>query len=233
MKVLLFGNDAHKLKNKAIKAGLEVVEEKSTPVWLDKPDVVVSFGGDGTFLQAEAVFPYIPKIILKNSRICKLCIKTTPEKAFLALKNKKYKVEKLPKIEVIYGKEKLVAVNDIVVHNKDPRHGMRYKVWIDGGQVNTEIIGDGVVVATPLGSSGYYRSITDSIFETGLGLAFNNSTEQSDHMVLNENRIIEIEITRGPVHVFADNQTKYLVVEEGERIKIKKHKTPTKIIRMI
>ena len=225
MKVLLFGNDAHKLKNKALEAGLEVVEEN--------PDVVVSFGGDGTFLMAEAVFPYITKIILKNSRICKLCVKTTPEKAFIALKNKKYKIEKLPKIEVIYGKEKLVAVNDIVVHNKDPRHGMRYKVWIDGEQVNTEIIGDGVVVATPLGSSGYYRSITDSIFETGIGLAFNNSTEQSDHMVLKKERIIELEITRGPAYAFADNQTKHLVIEEGERVKIKIHKISTEIIKVI
>jgi len=225
MKVLLFGNDAHKLKNKALEAGLEVVEEN--------PDVVVSFGGDGTFLMAEAVFPYITKIILKNSRICKLCIKTTPEKAFLALKNKKYKVEKLPKIEVIYGKEKLVAVNDIVVHNKDPRHGMRYNVWLDGVQVNTEIIGDGVVVATPFGSSGYYRSITDSIFETGIGLAFNNSTEQSDHIVLRDDRVIKIEITRGPANVYADNQKESFTVAEGDFVEIRRHKTPTKIIKVI
>lgn len=222
MKIYLYGKNSEKLKPLAEKVGFIVVEKN--------PDIVVCFGGDGTFFQAEAEFPYIPKLILKDSRICKLCADTTPRKAFLALKNRKYKKEAVPKLDAICGKERLVAVNDIVVHNRDPRHAMRYCVWIDGVSINTEIIGDGVVASTPLGSSGYYRSITDSVFETGIGLAFNNSTEQADHMVLRDTRTIEIEIMRGPAHVFADNQENNIVVEEGDRIKIKKHKTPAHII---
>jgi len=37
-----------------------------------------------------------------------------------------------------------------------------------------KVIGDGLLVATPFGSSGYYRSISGGVFETGLGVAFNN-----------------------------------------------------------
>lgn len=37
-----------------------------------------------------------------------------------------------------------------------------------------KVIGDGLLVATPFGSSGYYRSITGGVFEIGVGVAFNN-----------------------------------------------------------
>ena len=92
------------------------------------------------------------------------------------------------------------------------------------------MIGDGVVVATPFGSTGYYRSITDSYFETGIGLAFNNSTEQADHVVLSEQRNIEITITRGPAQVYSDNQDEVVTIIEGEKVSIQKSKSLARIV---
>jgi NAD+ kinase len=109
---------------------------------------------------------------------------------------------------------------------------MRYKFSINGKNSGHEIIGDGVVVSTPFGSTGYYRSITDSFFEVGIGLAFNNSTEQSDHMVLSEDSEIEILITRGPANIYADNQSEVLTIEEGKITTIKKSDKFAKIIRV-
>jgi len=79
-----------------------------------------------------------------------------------------------------------------------------------------EFIGDGLVVATPFGSTGYYRSITDSYFELGIGIAFNNSTEQADSLVVKEQRQIKVLITRGPALLYADNQTKIINLKEQE-----------------
>jgi len=98
-------------------------------------------------------------------------------------------------------------------------------------QVGGEIIGDGIVVATPsFGSTGYYKSITDSFFEVGIGLAYNNSTEQSDHVVLDENRIISIEITRGPAIIYADNQETSISLNKGDVATIKKSSQTAKIV---
>jgi len=115
-----------------------------------------------------------------------------------------------------FGADHLVALNEIVIHNKNPQHGIRYRVFLDKTDLGKEFIGDGLVVATPFGSTGYYRSITDSYFELGIGIAFNNSTEQADSLVVKEQRQIKVLITRGPALLYADNQTKIINLKEQE-----------------
>jgi NAD kinase len=125
----------------------------------------------------------------------------------------------------------LIAINEIIVHNSNPRKAIRYTVHVDDKQIGNEIIGDGIVVATPsFGSTGYYRSITDSFFEVGIGLAFNNSIEQSDHMVLRDNRVIKLNLVRGPADVYADNQESSIELCENESVTIRKSEDTAKIV---
>jgi NAD+ kinase len=183
-------------------------------------------------MHSEASYPGIPKIILRNSRICKSCSPFENGEVLQKIKSGKYKIEKFWKIAGKVRGKKIIALNDITIHNGDPRHAIRYKFAVNGKQIGHEIIGDGVVVATPFGSTGYYRSITDSFFEVGLGLAFNNSTEQADHMVLREDSKIELEITRGPAVAFADNQEEKITLEVGDKITLEKSAEVAKIVRV-
>lgn len=214
MDVILFGKNISEIRSLIKASGFKVVEKN--------PKFVVSYGGDGTLMHSEFKYPGIPKIILKNSLICKRCSPLTNEDILKRVKNREYILEDIIKLEVKTGGQKLYAINDIAVHNKDARHAMRYSLSVNDKVIGNTIIGDGVVVATPFGSTAYYRSITDSFFELGIGLAFNNSTEQSDHMVLKEGSIIKIKIIRGPVVVYADNQKRELILKEGVEITIKK-----------
>lgn len=224
MKILLFGENTEEAK-KLLSAHkeLEIVSEN--------PEVVITFGGDGTLMRAEHNFPGIPKLYLKNSHVGKLA---HPEKGnaeiVSALAEGKYAIREHMKLEAESGGKKLLALNDIIVHNENPRHAIRYAVFADGKRIGGEIIGDGVVFATPLGSTGYYRSITDSSFETGIGLAFNNSTEQSDHIVLQEEREVRIEIVRGPAIVYADNQDESISLGDGGIVIVRKARETAKLI---
>jgi NAD kinase len=121
-------------------------------------------------------------------------------------------------------------MNDIILHNKDSRHAIRYNLKVNEKPLGKEIIGDGIIVATPYGSTAYYRSITDSYFELGIGLAFNNSTEQSDHVVLKEDSVVSVTIARGDALVYADNQQDEIDVTEGSEITIRKSKEVTHIV---
>jgi len=199
----------------------------------DKPDLVLSYGGDGTMMLAESSFPGIPKVILKkDGSICKKCSSLSNKEVLKRIKKGNYEIEKLWKLKVLVAGESLFGMNDIIIHNKDARHAIRYKVWVNDREMSSTIIGDGVVVATPFGSTAYYRSITDSFFETGMGLAFNNSIEQSDHVVLREDSKIKIKIIRGPVVVYADNQLEFIDAKEGDEIKIKKSNIVAKILKV-
>jgi NAD+ kinase len=224
MKVAVFGNEKEKIIHLVGQCGFELND--------DSPDFVISYGGDGTVMRSETEFPGIPKVILKNSSVCKLCSVYGNEEVLRKVSRGQYKIQNFWKLKVLLNEKEKNALNDITIHNIDPRHAMRYKFSINGKNSGHEIIGDGVVVSTPFGSTGYYRSITDSFFEVGIGLAFNNSTEQSDHMVLSEDSEIEILITRGPANIYADNQSEVLTIEEGKITTIKKSDKFAKIIRV-
>ena len=98
---------------------------------------------------------------------------------------------------------------------------MRYDVRIDGELYGQEIVGDGVGVSTVHGSTAYYRSITHSIFRTGIGLAFSNSTELVNHLVLPEDSVINIKIIRGPGELTADNAPEMPLVKDGSECEIR------------
>lgn len=89
------------------------------------------------------------------------------------------------------------ALNDIHLHHTDPVRAAKFAARVsdvpadrsgdrivDGTRETVydadRIIGDGLLVATPFGSTGYYRSITDGTFETGVGVAFNNVHKPMD-----------------------------------------------------
>ncbi len=221
-RVILYGKNKASIENSVKSCGFEIVGQEA--------DFVISFGGDGTLIGSESMYPGIPKIVLKDSQICKKCSQLSNEDVLLRIRDGRYFLEETMKLEATAKNKTISAMNDIIVHNDDSRHAIRYTVAIDEKPLGDEIIGDGIVVATPsFGSTGYYRSITDSFFEVGIGLAFNNSIEQSDHMVLDDKRIIKLSIKRGPAVVYADNQDDSMLLQENDVVIIKKSEDTAKI----
>jgi len=223
MKLLIYGEHTEEIRNLAKNAGFEIVDKN--------PDMLASCGGDGTLMRAENDFPGIPKFILKKSKTSKKGHDLSPEEILEKISKGKYSIEEEIKISATFKNKNITGLNEIIVHNSDPRKAVRYEIFINGMQIGNEIIGDGVVVSTPYGSTGYYRSITDSFFEVGIGVAFNNSTEQSDHMVLKENSEIVVKITRGPAVAYADNSDEEIALASGDEIVIKKSESIAKIIK--
>lgn len=227
MRAILFTDEKNRamLETLVKNAGIDGAQEN--------PEAVISYGGDGALMRAEYAHPGIPKLLLKGSVICKLCSPLANDEVLKKFSAGEYRIDEMEKLEVRAGEKILRGINDIIVHNDNPRHAIRYQLAVNNQQVGDEIIGDGVVVATPLGSTGYYRSITDSFFELGIGVAFNNSTEQADHMVLRDDAVIRIKITRGPAFVYADNQAEAIPLADGDKVTIQKSSEVARIIRVI
>jgi len=224
-KLLIFGQNKEEIEKAAKDIGFEIVESE--------PEIIASFGGDGTFMMAEHTFPGVPKFPLRNSRICKLCFDMPNEEILKRIWAGEYKIEEEMKIEASANGEIVFGLNEIIVHNSDPRRAIRYTLSIGGKKITNEIIGDGVAISTPIGSTGYYRSITDSFFQVGIGIAFNNSTEQSDHMVVKEDSEILIKILRSPAMIYADNNPKEIILGDGDEVFVRKAKVAAKIIKLL
>ncbi len=214
MNVAIFGTNKSALEPLVKAVGFTVTEKN--------PEIVLSFGGDGTLMRSEMLYPGIPKVAFRDNTICKKCSALPHEEILSQLSKGEYTKETLFKLGAQAKRKELIGLNDIIVHNKDPRHGIRYHLSVDGKDIGHEIVGDGIVVATPFGGTGYFRSITDSFFEVGIGIAFNNSTERFDHMIVEEGSTIQMSITRGPAVVYADNCEDLIDLSPGDTVIIKK-----------
>ncbi len=188
----------------------------------ENPDFVISYGGDGTLLKSEHLYPGIPKLFLRNSLIGNLGFKETNEEVLEKFFADELTIKKYFKIEAQIKNKKIVAVNEFSLKNTNPRNSIRFDVCVNDEKILHRIVGDGLIAATPIGSTGYYRSITRSTFELGIGIAFNNTTEHYNHMVLKEDSVIKVVILRGPAFCYVDNHDEETVLEVDDEIVIRK-----------
>ena len=190
----------------------------------NNPELIIAHGGDGALLDAERLFPGTPILPLRDQETAPLCAGHTYEKQlddFCA--GETPKTINLKLYSSFEGKE-ILGLNDIFIHNCNRGRAMRYRVWIDDELYASEIVGDAVGMATIHGSAAYYRSITHSIFKTGLGLAFSNSTEVVNHLVLPEDAVVRVKIIRGPGIMVADNNPDLIEIPQGSEVFIRKAK---------
>lgn len=221
MKIAVYGKTPEsktQLQKEIRKSGFQYDEKN--------PDIVISYGGDGTFLSAERKYPGIPKALFRYSKICKKCHNLPITHALELIKKKRYKIIEHKKLEA----KGFLAVNDIVIRNRNPTHAIRFVLEINGKQVNGEIIGDGIVVSTPFGSTAYFHSITRKTFQKGLGIAFNNTIEEHPPVFLNEKSRIKLTLTRGEALIGADNNPKVLILKQGNSAIIKTSSKKAKLI---
>jgi len=225
MKIAVYGKTPESkaiIQKAAKKAGFTYNE--------NSPDLVISYGGDGTFLWAERKYPGIPKALFRYSKQCKKCHDLPINHALELIKKGKYKIKAHRKIEARINKTILLGTNDIVIRNALPTHAIRFTLHVNGKQVNKELIGDGIVVATTFGSTAYFQSITRKNFKKGIGIAFNNTTTYNPPIFLSEKATIKLTLTRGEAFAVADNKPRMVVLTQGKNITIKSSKQKTKVV---
>ena len=193
------------------------------------PEIVIALGGDGTFLFAEQKYPGVPKLLIRHKTGCNECYKHDFSEIFTKLSRGQYDIIEELKIEAIIGKKKLVALNEINVHYVPPR-ALRFTVHVNGVQIGNNMIGDGVVVSTPYGSTGYFFSIVRKSFIKGIGVAFNNTVDYVKPLYLDENAIVQVKILRENGVVAADCNDSIISVKPGTEIIIKSSLKKAKIL---
>jgi len=218
MKVLLygrFGKHPQELGPLVAQFGFEIVDSD--------PEVVITYGGDGTFLGAERDWPQIPKLLLRDSDHCRLCSTLSNEELLSGLKNGSLQSNLMNKLEVKIHNRVLLAANDVVLRNSLVNSALRFKFTAGlENHLQEEFIGDGIVIATPLGSTGYYYSITRKTFTQGLGLAFNNIHNIDVDPIVTDAMSLTILVVRGPGQLSVDNNPEMLTLSDGDEIIINK-----------
>lgn len=130
-----------------------------------RSDVIISIGGDGTMLATAFNAQKFDKPVLglnlgKLGFLVEADISNMDE-IISALKTNNYSIEERMVIcgELQgYDQENLFAINDLVIDKGGWPKMIELTVWVDGEYVTT-FSSDGVIAATPTGSTGYSISV--------------------------------------------------------------------------
>jgi len=130
----------------------------------DDPDILITIGGDGSALYyyrtlKKPILPLRSATLTSQGYVSDIGMGDL-EVACLKLRETQFYIEKRILLDVIKNRKKLSsAINDVTIMPVPPK-AMRYSVCVDGKPLfgYEKLIGDGVTIATPTGSTGYNRS---------------------------------------------------------------------------
>ncbi len=124
-------------------------------------DIIITIGGDGTILRTQSLINSrkIP-IFGINMGTVGFLTEIAPEETFHALKevlDGKYFIEERTRLEVWHNRKLAPALNEVVLMTRMPAKMLHLEIKVDEEQVE-ELRADGLIIATPSGSTAYAMS---------------------------------------------------------------------------
>lgn len=174
----------HSLARHLTKAGLSVIATEELAGDLQaqatdktnlaaEADMIIAVGGDGTMLHAAALTSGtdVPLLGVNRGRLGFLT-DVSPDEMLDRLDeilNGQYSTDSRLQLQATVlrsdgSEESAIALNDVVLQRRDTGRMLDFETWIDGRYVNTHM-GDGLIVATPTGSTAYALSCGGPIIE--------------------------------------------------------------------
>lgn len=224
------------LGNEAPTATLYYLDEP-TPPSADGESLIVSLGGDGTFLKAAHVAHALnaPVLAVNLGRVGFLLdVPSTAIAASVrdAMSNGTVS-ERLALSVTIEGvDDEVFALNEVVVERSQAGHMVRVRTFVDN-QEYLSYSADGVMVATPTGSTGYNFSAGGPVIEPSLKVL--TLTPIAPHftidrsIVVSERAEIRLVVDDKPALLVADGQT-IASLRPGDGVLVRRSDSPVRVV---
>ena len=173
----------------------------------DEADIIISYGGDGTLLDTFQKFPNKTILPIRNYDRCNI-----HNDNFNFFDTNYVNIK--PIIDLKFNDKNLFGISEMVIRNSNVSKAIRFNLKINDQIYAENIIGDGIICATSLGSSGYFKSVTNTIFNDGIGIGFINNTQGMSNLIIDNKSIIEIELIRGNAQLCLDHIEEKLFEKE-------------------
>ncbi len=201
---------------------------------VQKSDIILAFGGDGVILSvAKAVGEHMLPILGVNTGrlgfLAEIDIQELIDNIKIVLE-KKFYIEKRMVLEAVIPSDnnvgKIYGLNDIVVNKGPYARTIVLEIFIGNKYFNT-YTADGVIIATPTGSTAYSLSAGGPILSPNIeGIIINPICPHSlaeRPVIISADSLISITLKTNIDHIeiFADGQITYHLKPE-QKIEIKK-----------
>lgn len=263
MRVAIHGRDFHSKSSRFIESIVELLQaHKSTVIVSDKVkkhfegslksfdhksglenvDYFVSVGGDGTLLESVTYIGKreIPILGINTGRLGFLATisREETESTIILLCKRKLKTEKRSLLKLSSNRKLFdgfsYALNDFTIMKKDSSSMITVHVYVDGELLNS-YWADGVIVATPTGSTGYSLSgggplvmpSTESIIITPVSP--HNLTARP--IVLSDKSEIEFKIEGRSKKFLVSLDSRFVTIDDSVKLKIEKAPFQVKLLQ--
>ena len=185
---------------------LSLVIEKNYQEFQDQIDVLIVFGGDGTLLGAARNFitSHIPLLGINLGTLGFLTdinIENFESVIHDILKGE-FVLEERSLVQANFANQEVFGLNEILIHSGSYAQLMRYRLLIDG-QMIYEQRSDGLIIATPTGSTAYALSAGGSIIHPELNLwniiPMMSQSLSSRPLIVSNEKTLEIQLIQGPL----------------------------------
>ena len=210
---------------------------------LSDVDVMISLGGDGTLLDTVTLIrdSNIPVIGINFGRLGFLASinKDDISSAINSLINKEYTLDKRVQLCIeselnLFGNENF-ALNDVTIHKRDTSAMMIVHAYLNGDFLNS-YWADGLIVATPTGSTAYSLSCGGPIMFPGSGNMV--VTPISPHnlnvrpIVLSDTNVLSFEIEGRSSKYLLTCDSRTEVIDTSIKVRVKKADFGINLIRL-
>jgi NAD+ kinase len=230
------------VSTRAIEDSVDADEVVTSDSFSKGLDLVVSVGGDGTFLRAAylAAEGSCPVLGVKEGRVGFLT-EVDPGGALAlieaALEGRARIEERLAVLATPEGtdwNEPQWGLNEVMVEKRARHRLIRLAVYIEGEYVTT-FSGDGVIVAAPTGSTAYSFSAHGPIVSPALECLV--ITPVAAHMVFDRSFVLKpsehvtLEVAGDEPGILSTDGRESLELPVGARVKVAAAKEPLRLVR--
>ena len=218
---------------------------KSLPQELKDAHLMITFGGDGTILHLAklAALNKVPVLGINMGGLGFIAELEVSELELLRqLKDWNFEVENRMMLDVAVqrdGKQIYtnLGLNDAVVREGPISHTIHLKISSDGRHL-ADIAGDGVIVATPTGSTAYSLSAGGPVVEplaqimVVCPICIHNMRFSS--YVLSPEHVLTVELERNgrkPVYLFVD-ESRGFALRSDDKVVVHRSKHSMKLVRL-
>ena len=216
--------------------GVENVDLKN---FNDLVELIIVFGGDGTLLGAARKFinSDIPILGINMGTVGFLTDVNIEnfESVIGDIFEGDYVLEERSLVEAKFADQEVFGLNEVLIHSGSYAQLMRYRLLIDGKTVY-EQRSDGLIVATPTGSTAYALSAGGSIIHPELNIwniiPMMSQSLSSRPLIVSNKKSMEIQLIEGPLDhamICVDGQ-KDIPIKYNNSISISRKNSSLKII---
>ena len=200
-------------------------------------DVLIVLGGDGTILYTlqHINIPIFPINTGSVGFLSETAANNDYNRYLDELEKKNYEIEDVQRVDLFCNKLKMgTALNEVVIHAAHVSRIQTFEIKVNDQSIET-VRSDGIIIATPTGSTAYAMSVGSPIINPNVPcfiiVAIAPYSMNSRPIIISDEETLSIKILTDKETVMVMDGQEEIAINMEDDIEIKRSEEPAKLIR--